>query len=94
MNVYKNLAQDNNLRKYRKEKGFTQRDLAWVCRQTDSEIRKYEAGSRMPNYPILRKIARILDVSIEKIYPQVKEIDEEVDRIKEIMERKFQSKNI
>ena len=84
-----NIALNNRIKQIREERGITQRELAWVCFQNEAEIRRYEKGKRFPNYPVLRRMARFMEVSIEEMYPQVKEIDEQVDRIKEIlMERK------
>ena len=55
---------NENLRKIRKEKGYTQEELAakvGVVRQT---VSKWEKGLSVPDADILRKIAEILDVDI------------------------------
>ena len=55
---------NENLKKIRKEKGYTQEELAakvGVVRQT---VSKWEKGLSVPDADILRKIAEILDTDI------------------------------
>ncbi len=91
--TYNDLAKQNKLKAIREQKGVTQHALAIVSFQTTCEISRYECGKRMPSYPVLRRMARFLGVSVEEIYPGFqefnREIDESVDKIKEIIPKHF-----
>lgn len=52
------------IKKYRTEKGLTQKRLGELCGIADSAIRRYEAGNANPKIETLQKIADALDVSI------------------------------
>lgn len=80
MKDYNELARTNNLKKIREQKGMTQGALAMVCRQSGTEISRYERGICMPSYVVLLSIATFLDVSIEEIYPGFHEIYEKIER--------------
>lgn len=56
----------NNIRRIRKEKGLTQKQLGERCNPplADSSIRRYEAGSLVPKYDMVLRIANALDVSV------------------------------
>ena len=49
----------------RKKKGWSQAELARNAKITPAAINQFEKGSRKPNMPILRKLAKVLDVSID-----------------------------
>lgn len=51
------------IRKYRKMRGMTQTELAELCGLSDSGIRNYELGNRMPSDKQLAAIADALKVS-------------------------------
>ena len=51
------------IRKYRKEKGWTQKQLGEACGIHEANIRKYELGMQNPKKETLQKIAAALDVS-------------------------------
>lgn len=76
---YNDVAKQNNLKKIRKQKGVTQHTLAVICSQTASDISRYERGKCMPGYIVLRRIVRFLEVSVEKIYPELEKLNREVD---------------
>ena len=50
------------IRKYRTEKGLTQKKLGELCGIADSNIRKYESGNQNPKIETLQKIADALDI--------------------------------
>lgn len=50
------------IRKYRKQKGLTQKKLGDLCGIADSNIRKYETGRQKPKIETIEKIAEALDV--------------------------------
>lgn len=54
----------NNIKKIRKRKGMTQKELGNKCGIADSAIRRYELGGANPKRETLQKIANALDVSI------------------------------
>lgn len=55
------------LAKLRKEKGFTQGDLAYMVGVRAMTIYYYEAGVREPNNKTLRKLATALSVKVDDI---------------------------
>lgn len=57
-----------NIRKARREKGWTQKQLGEKCGMVDSAIRRYEIGKGHPKYETLERIANALDVSVDLLY--------------------------
>lgn len=55
------------IRRYRKAGGYTQRGLAEEVSVTESAIRNYELGLRMPSESQLEAISRALDVAPESL---------------------------
>jgi transcriptional regulator with XRE-family HTH domain len=53
------------IRSVREEKGLTQAQLAVQSSVTPAAICQIEAGDRIPSTPILRRIASVLNVSID-----------------------------
>lgn len=53
-----------NIKRIRKEKELTQKELAEKCNLATITIRQYESGKREPKYETLSKIANALNVSI------------------------------
>lgn len=58
------------IRKLRKERGLTQKQLGDLCDINEVQIRRYELGGKNsnPKKETLQKIARALDVSISDLY--------------------------
>lgn len=54
-----------NIKKYRKEKGMTQKELAEKINKSTITIRKYEANDTTPPIDVLGQIATILQVPID-----------------------------
>lgn len=52
-----------NIKKFRKEKGFTQKELGEKCGVHEVQIRRYELGNATPQANTLEKIASALGVS-------------------------------
>lgn len=50
---------------YRNQKGYTQKQLGELCDMADSAIRRYEAGRAKPKIETLAKIANALDLTVE-----------------------------
>ena len=51
-----------NIRRIRKEKGMTQKQLGDLCQMANSAIRRYELGKSTPKLKTLHKIAKGLGV--------------------------------
>ena len=64
----KNKILAENIRKYRKEKHITQKQLASLIGKTESSVQKYEAGKvDVPNN-VLECIAQNLDCTLIQLY--------------------------
>ncbi len=61
------MAFGKNLKKARKNKGFTQNDLAEIVGVKRSTIAGYESKNQEPSYKILKKISNALDCSIDSL---------------------------
>lgn len=55
------------LYQYRKENGFTQRELAEKLGITKAAISQYENGTRKPDIVMLKKIAAILNCTTDQL---------------------------
>ena len=53
------------LKQCRKEKGFTQREVAIYCDITEKTYQNYELMTRDPKVEILLKIADVFEVSLD-----------------------------
>lgn len=62
------MTTGENIRRTRKEKGYTQKQLAQKCNMYESQIRKYELGSANPKIETLKKIADALKVPASSLY--------------------------
>lgn len=70
----------DNIRRIRKEKNLTQKQLGQKCGIAESTIRRYELGLLNPKFETLQKIADALNVDIYSL-------DERMDKLKN--NRKF-----
>ena len=53
----------NRIRKYRKEKGLNQKQLAELIHVSNGRISNWEQGINRPDADILAELCRVLDVS-------------------------------
>ena len=53
------------LKQCRKERGFTQREVAIYCDITEKAYQNYELMTREPRLDVLIKIADVFDVSLD-----------------------------
>lgn len=62
----------NNIRKYRKEKGYTQEQLALYTDRSFEFIRRIEseAGKRGFSVETLWRIATVLEISMDKLFEE------------------------
>lgn len=56
-----------NIKKIRKEKGLTQKELGKLCGMADSAIRRYESGRANPKIKTLIKLAEALNCEVSDI---------------------------
>lgn len=59
------MSFDKILRDLRKEKHFTQEDLAALLKLSKSTVSMYERGERMPSWEVLQSIADLFDVETD-----------------------------
>ena len=57
-----------NIKKIRKEKGLTQKELGKLCGMSEAQIGQYENGLRNPKMETLEKIANALDISYFELF--------------------------
>ena len=63
------IAAGNLIKKFRKQQGYTQKQLAEKAGISSNSIIKYERGEMSPSIYALQKIAAALDVSVSDIFP-------------------------
>lgn len=56
-----------NIKRIRKEKGLTQKQLGSLCHMADSAIRRYELGKAQPKLKTIHKIAGGLGVPVQTL---------------------------
>lgn len=84
---------ENRIRELRKEKNFTQTRLAEELGITQESVSAYEHGTYEPSFGSLRKMADLLDASMDYIMglstirERVPEPDERYDSQKELLNR-------
>lgn len=87
----------DKIRKLRKEKGLTQKQLGELCGIADSNIRKYESGKQNPKLETLQKIAKALDVPITAlradILPDIRSVSAIVQSSAEVMKNMAENSN-
>jgi transcriptional regulator with XRE-family HTH domain len=78
----------HNVRKWRKNRGFSQKTLAERCNAAHSYIRQIESGSGKPSFAFIGKLANALDIEAYQLfYDEAAERGEklsQVDRIEAI----------
>lgn len=73
-----------NIKKYRKEKGLTQRELADKLNIATNSLSRYEIGERRPPIDMIEKIAEILNVTpIQLMYDE--EVENTLNQSSEIL---------
>ena len=59
----------NNLKSIREKKGFTQVQVAEKARLSERGYQYIEAGQRLPNVKINKKLAHVLNATVEEMFP-------------------------
>ena len=78
----------NNIKTYRKNKGFTQEELADLLNVTPQAVSKWESENSLPDTAMLIPLAQILGVSTDAIlgYDSLSENEEIIARVKKTVE--------
>lgn len=63
----------DNLRRIRKEKGLTMKQLGEMTDVTESMIQMVETGSRSPSFELLLKLGEALDCSVDELLDKKRE---------------------
>lgn len=58
---------NENLKKARERKGFSQKDMAEYIGVAKSTYSLYESGNREPGVPTIKKMANVLNVSADEL---------------------------
>lgn len=77
-----------NIKTYRKNKGFTQEELADLLNVTPQAVSKWESENSMPDVSMLIPLAKVLGVSTDALlgYDSLSENDEVTARVKSTVE--------
>lgn len=85
-----------NLKKYRKKAGYTQKDIGEKLEMTLSAVSRWEKGQSLPEFPALYDLCKLLDIEINDLLgkyalkqvinpDEVKKIDIIKEKLKEII---------
>ena len=66
----------NNLKKLRKEKGLTQRELAERLFVNRTSVNRWESGSRLPDAEMIFRLSEVLDVDVNILLSAAAQSDE------------------
>lgn len=78
------------IRKYRKEKGLTQEEMANTLGVTASAVNKWERGNALPDITLLGPIARLLSISLEELLSFREELTpQEIENLVKEGDRRF-----
>lgn len=78
---------NENLKQLRKNKGFTQEELADRLNVVRQTVSKWEKGYSVPDAEMLKKIADIFETDVSKLLGRSIEKDESVDIVAEQLSR-------
>ena len=59
----------NSIKKFRKQKGYTQKQLAEKAGISNNSLIRYENDETSPNLQIMQQIAEVLEVSVSDLFP-------------------------
>ena len=80
MNICNDIV-SNNIKKYRKQRCMTQKELAEKLNKSEITIRKYESGDISLSIDILNQISKILDIHPLDLLYNSEQLNKEVDMI-------------
>lgn len=82
-----NNAFPEKLKSLRKEKGYTQQDIADACGVTRATIGGWETGRRNPQLPALQRVAKFLGVGLDYFgYATTDDVTDLIKRAKDVFE--------
>ena len=78
----------NNIKAYRKNKGFTQEELADLLSVTPQAVSKWESENGLPDVSMLIPLAQILGVSTDALlgYDSMSENEELITRVRQTVD--------
>lgn len=91
---------NDNIKRYRKEKGYSQEEMAVKLHVVRQTVSKWENGRSVPDAEVLIRMAEILDVSvhdllgIEMEQDGVKDLTSELERINAVLAEKNERENL
>ena len=62
------MALGENIKKFRKEKGLTQKEVAKKIEKSCSTFQKYELNLTKPPIEVIKEIANVLDISMVDLH--------------------------
>lgn len=85
----------NNIRKFRKNKGLTQEELADLLNITPQAVSRWESTAGMPDVSMLVPLAQTLGVSTDALlgYDMIREDSEVTSRIRDSVRNMFDEKD-
>lgn len=84
----------NVIKKYRKNKGITQEEMAFRLGVTAPAVNKWESGKTLPDVALLAPIARLLGITTDELLSFKDELtDEEINQYLSKIQKELESKN-
>ena len=82
------------IRKYRKQKGMTQEEMATILGVTTPAVNKWERGKTLPDVALLAPIARLLSISTDELLSYKDNLtDEEINQYLHIIREDLENKD-
>lgn len=72
----------NIIKEYRKQKGFTQQDLATICGVSVLTVKRWESNKSVPTLHHAAKIYEVLKIPLKKLIDEYKTVKEVTDNDK------------
>ena len=88
------MAIGDVIKKYRKNKGMTQEEMAACLGITTPAVNKWERGNTLPDITLLAPIARLLDITTDELLSFKDELtDEEINQYLSIVQKDLKDKS-
>ncbi len=91
---------NDNIKRYRKEKGYSQEEMAVKLHVVRQTVSKWENGRSVPDAEVLIRMAEVLDVSVNDLLgieierDDVKDLTSELARVNEVLAEKNRQENL
>lgn len=87
------MAIGDIIRKYRKNKGMTQEEMAACLGVTTPAVNKWEKGNTLPDITLLVPIARLLGITIDELLSfKIELADEEINQYLSNVQKDLENK--